>query len=403
MARESHVHPADLYGWSRLAVDGTGALADLVEAMHGNIVRLSSFGVLHNEGSMRGITGFVYRTLRGVTDLVGTGLDVALAPLAGMFDAPPSSPQREAALAVLNGVLGDHLAATGNPLAITMRVRSNAQPVELDRAGLAAAFPQAGAKVLLMVHGSCRNDLQWTRKGHEHGAALARDLGYTPLYLHYNSGLHVSANGRSFAALLESLVDNWPAELGELSILAHSMGGLVSRSACHYGSIAGHRWPSLLRSMVFLGTPHHGSPLERGGHMFHSLIGAIPHTAPLGALGRIRSAGVTDLRHGNVLDEDWQDHDRFERAHDCRRSVPLPQGVACCAIAATLDGSEDGIQAKFLGDGLVPVPSALGRHRDAARTLQFEPSRQWIACGMGHFDLLSRAEVYDKIRDWLAA
>ena len=36
--------------------------------------------------------------------------------------------------------------------------------------------------------------------------ALARDLGFTPIHLHYNSGLHISTNGRRFAAMLERLL-----------------------------------------------------------------------------------------------------------------------------------------------------------------------------------------------------
>jgi len=109
------------------------------------------------------------------------------------------------------------------------------------------------------------NDRHWHRDGHDHGAALARDLGYTPLYLHYNTGLHISTNGRAFADLLQMLVAEWPAPLEELVIIGHSMGGLVSRSACYYGAFNGHDWLRHLRKLIFLGTPHHGTPMERTG------------------------------------------------------------------------------------------------------------------------------------------
>ena len=117
------------------------------------------------------------------------------------------------------------------------------------------------------------NDLQWKRKGHDHGAALARDLAYTPVYLHYNSGLHISTNGRAFAELLEALVRLWPVPLTELVLIGHSMGGLVARSACHYGALARHEWLRRLDKLVFLGTPHHGAPLERGGNWVDMLLG----------------------------------------------------------------------------------------------------------------------------------
>ena len=208
-----------------------------------------------------------------------------------------------------------------------MRLRRDGVPLELRRDRLAAAIPGAGRKVLLLVHGSCMNDLLWNRRGHDHGAALARDLGYTAVYLHYDSGLHVSTNGRELASLLERLVAAWPVRVAELSIVAHSMGGLVSRSACHQAGEAGLRWPRRLRKMVFLGTPHHGAPAERLGNWVNVVLGAAPFTGPLARLPRIRSAGVTDLRHGNLLDEDWQGRDRFGRGPDRRRPVPLPTGV----------------------------------------------------------------------------
>ncbi len=248
----------------------------------------------------------------------------------------------------------------------------------------------------MLAHGLCLNDLQWNRNGHDHGAVLARDLGFTPVYLHYNSGLHVSTNGRAFAGLIEDLVKRWPVPVEEIAILGHSMGGLVARSACHYGSAAGHDWPRHLKKIVFLGTPHHGSALERGGNRVDSILGYSRYTAPLGRLGKIRSAGITDLRHGNLLDEDWEGSDRFESPDDPRRPVPLPDGVQCYTMAAAA-------KSRLLGDGLVPVNSALGRHEEARRTLSFPESRQWIAQGMRHFDLLSRPEAYEKIREWLAA
>ena len=130
---------------------------------------------------------------------MGHGLDTLLAQLEPLLGERSTWPGREALLAALNGVLGDYLAAPSNPLAITMHLRRGGVALPLEREPLAAAIPDAGGKLLVLVHGLCMNDLQWRRKGHDHGAALARDLGYTPVYLHYNSGLHVSTNGRAFA------------------------------------------------------------------------------------------------------------------------------------------------------------------------------------------------------------
>lgn len=391
---------SDLLGATRLAADATAGLADAVEAMHVAVQRIPFIvGRAPAKGSTRGVAGLVYRSIRGVTRLLDGAARslVAFAPDAGA--GAGSSARREAALAALNGVVGDHLAATGNPLAIPMSLRRNGRPLDVSARGLAASLRAPRRRVLVLVHGACRNDLQWRRQGHDHGAALARALGYTHVYLRYNTGLHVSTNGRAFAAQLEALVEHWPVEVNELAIVAHSMGGLVARSACHYGEAAGHRWVHRLRHLVFLGTPHHGAPLERGGNGLATLLQLSRYVAPIARLGRLRSAGVTDLRFGNVLDEDWSGRDRFAHAPDERRPVPLPAGVACYAVAASRGR---GALGALVGDGLVPVDSALGRHPDPARSLQFPASRRWVAHGMGHLDLLCRPEVYARIRTWLA-
>ena len=141
-----------------------------------------------------------------MTRLVGVSLDALLAQLDAALDPAASSAEREAVQAAANGVLGDHLAASANPLAIPMRLRRDGQPLDLTTPALAAAIPQPTGKILVLAHGLCMNDRQWRRKGHDHGAALAADAGFTPVYLHYNSGLHVSTNGRAFAGQLEALL-----------------------------------------------------------------------------------------------------------------------------------------------------------------------------------------------------
>jgi len=403
MAGQSHLRPSDLHGLSRLGIDAVTGLTDLVEAMHHNIA--SKPGLLGKPpaGRTRGITGFVYRSIHGVTRLVGGSLDAVLGRLVPLFVERPSSPEREAILSALNGVLGDHLEAKGNPLAIRMRLRRAGQALRMEKAALAAAFPNAGGRLLVLAHGLCMNDLQWQRQGHDHGVALESELGYSAVYLHYNSGRHISSNGREFAGLLEALLENWPVPVHELSILGHSMGGLLARSAWHYGTAAGHAWPRRLKKLVFLGTPHHGAPLERGGNWIDLLLGASPYSAPLSRLGKIRSAGITDLRHAYLLDEDWQGRDRFERASGHQAALPLPQGVQCFAIAATTGGRIGDLKDRLVGDGLVPLASALGCHAQDDRNLMFPESRQWIARKTGHLGLLRSRAVQARIRRWLGA
>jgi len=188
----------------------------------------------------------------------------------------------------------------------------------------------------------------------------------------------------------------------ELVLIGHSMGGLLARSACHYGAQAKHQWLRRLDKLMFLGTPHHGAPLERGGNWVDILLSSTAYSAPLARLGKIRSAGITDLRYGNLVDEDWHKRDRFARSGDRRVPVPLPEGVACYAIAASTGKSAGALPELLIGDGIVPLESALGHHDNPKLAIDFEPSRQWVAYGTHHLDLLNRPEVYAHVKRWLA-
>jgi pimeloyl-ACP methyl ester carboxylesterase len=281
----------------------------------------------------------------------------------------------------------------------------------------------------VLVHGLCMNDLQWQRNGHDHGTALAQALGCTPLYLHYNSGRHISSNGRDFAELLGSTLASWPVPVQDLTIVGHSMGGLVARSACHHAQQQGRAWLEHLKSLVFLGSPHHGAPLERGGHLVDTMFGLSPYLAPFTRLTGSRSAGITDLRHGNLQDADWQGHAKGSqggtngpqsdtgappgrmnsaqtgasprRRRDDRRPTPLPPGVHVGVVAATLARDPGSRRGRMLGDGLVPLASALGEHADPALALALPAARQLVVPEASHWDLLDHAEVATQLVRWL--
>ncbi len=373
-----------------MAADATDVIAETVEKMHGTIqLRPAPLG-LAAPGRPKGIAGLVYRGVRGVARFIGKAVDIGLAPLAEFLPEGESSPALDAYRSVANGVYGDYLLRTGNPLAIEMSLRYRGQPV--DPQDPISVFGQdrdatSANKFLVLVHGLCMNDRQWSRDGHDHGAALADELGYLPLYLRYNSGLPIASNGLALADMLETLVGNGASPIEELAIVGHSMGGLVARSACHHARAVGHSWPGYLRKLVFLGTPHHGAPLERGGHGLDQVMELSPYLAPFANLSRARSAGITDLRHGAVSADG--------------KFVPLPSGVQSYAAAAVRAANRSMLSDRLIGDGLVPLDSALGRHRDSTRTLAIPAHRQWIGYRMGHRELLSRPEVYRQISTWL--
>ena len=388
----------DLRGVSKLAINATTGITDLVEAMHRNIARIPGITPSLEDGKTSGITGFVYRTVRGVTHVVGGGIDAALALAAPMFGNFTDVPARDALQAALNGVLGDHLVATNNPLAITLQFRQNGQALTLSTDALASAIPHATGKVLVLIHGLCMNDRQWTMARpdgtlHDHGAALQNDLGYTAVYLRYNTGLHVADNGKAFAAALEALMAAWPVKVKELSIVAHSMGGLVTRSACHYADESAQAWRKQLKKIVFLGTPHQGAPLERGGHWIDIILGATPYASPFAKLGKVRSTGITDLRHGSVVEGDGKIGNVV---------LPLPTTVKCFAIAATMGQQNGDLHDRLLGDGLVPLASALGEHADPALSLNFSADHKVTLYANNHIQLLSAARAYEAVKTFLA-
>jgi PGAP1-like protein len=405
-----HLRATDLRAVALLATQATQGVTRMAEGVHQSVWGTLGAGK-PDSGKTGGLTRLVYQSLRGVTQLVAKGLDRALAKLEPFLEPltdSNSTPEREAVLAALNGVLGDHLAATGNPLATQMTLRLAGQVLDWQAM---PAKAQVTGKVLLVVHGLCMNDLQWaarhrTRKsGHtivvDHGQALATTLGYTPVYVRYNTGLHTSDNGRNLSEQLSLLAAHWPVAITEISLLVHSMGGLVARSAVHIAQRHHAPWLRHLKNIVFLGTPHHGAPLEKAGNWVDIILGSTPYSKPFAKLGQIRSSGITDLRYGHVVEADWQGQDRFRRKPDSRTPVPLPEGVACYAIAATIAAQRSPLAERIVGDGLVPLSSALGQHTDTMRSLQFAKASQRIVYRTNHMQLLSSPEVTQQVVKWL--
>ena len=403
-----HLRASDLAAVARLATQATLGVARMAEGVHQAVWSTLGASGKKLPEQTGGLTGFIYKTVRGMTQVVGTGVDVTLSKLQPLFDAAdraaPETREREAVLAALNGVLGDHLAAGQSPLATPMTLRYQGRA--LDTQGMPAASEVTG-KVLLLIHGLCMNDLQWSMaagKGQQrfdHGQLLADALGYTPVYLRYNTGLHTSQNGRELSRQLERLVKQWPRAITNLSVLVHSMGGLVIRSALVAAQEESLKWPTLLKSLIFLGTPHHGAPLERAGNWVDVILGSTPYSRPFAKLGQLRSAGITDLRYGHVVDADWQGHNRFRKKPDSRTPVPLPRHIACFTVAATLAGQRSPVEQRLIGDGLVPLASALGQHAQAHRSLEFDKASQRIVYRTGHMALLNSPQVAQQLLTWL--
>lgn len=384
----------------KLAVEGIDAITTLVEEMHTTIGGGPAVLGTPLRRPTRRMAGPIYNTIRGLNRASGIGIDATLERFEAALGDWPLSQERDAVISALNGVLGDHLETSANPLALELCFRKHGLTLNVKSTdALQEAFPSLTNRLLVMIHGSSMNDIQWLRKEHDHGAALQRDLGFSTVYLRYNSGRHISINGEELATQLQVLTSNWPTPIEQIVIIGHSMGGLVARSACWYAEQVDLQWRQALSSLVFLGTPHHGARLEQAGNWVDLLLGISRYSTPFKRLSRVRSAGVTDLRFGNIIEDHWRGRDRFDLEFDHRTPIPLPQGVQSFAVAGVVSrGPGQGLG----GDGLVSVASAHGRHRRAELCLNFPERRTLTVFGVEHLDLLSDARVYDAVHNWLS-
>jgi pimeloyl-ACP methyl ester carboxylesterase len=399
----------ELRALSRLAFDELGGGPAAIGDVHRAIARRAFSGVRRGVGPAvwpaqvihDAVARRVYGGLRGATGLAGRGVDAALRQ-ADVGPPLSTTPPGSLVLGALQGLRGDALEKEGSPLAQPMAVRAGGRPVPPDPAALAAAFPRATPRIVVFLHGLMETEGSWRFGGRAtYGARLAEDLGCTPLYVRYNSGRHVSENGRSLAELVRAVVAAWPVAVDEIALVGHSMGGLVARSACFHAAEDGSPWVRRVRHVVSLGTPHMGAPLEQAVHYASAALHAVPETRPLGRYLRRRSAGIRDLRQGSLVDEDWRDRDPDAlRAAACRE-VPLLDGATHCFVTATVTRSPRHPVGRLVGDCLVLVPSASGRSR--TRRIPFRDEDGLHVAPTHHFALLNHPAVYAQLRDWLAA
>lgn len=394
-----------LQGSVRLAFDAAEGITTIVERMHETIARrpLPLARQPAEPGKAHGlIASSVYSMIRGINNAIREGVDWSFAAVPGSSSTHPVSDAEIRMVAALNGAFGDHLEATGNALATPMRIITSDGALDLDPAALRASLPDATPHVVVLIHGLSLSERSWNRRDADSmGERLQRELGFTPLYLRYNSGRHISTNGQELSELLDQLSAAWPVPIESLSLIGHSMGGLISRSAGWYAAQTQSPWLDHLQRVVCLGTPHHGSPLEKAGHAFDLAMQRLPYTAPL-AVGKGRSAGIKDLHHGDLLDEDWQGQHPDRPRRDNRRPVPLLPDVDYYFAAATLGRDRQDPLGHLLGDLLVRLDSAVGSHRDDLRQLDIPPDHCRVFHEKNHFDLLDDAQVHQQVVDWFS-
>jgi len=328
----------------------------------------------------------------------------AAASLARPDDAPSlrDVPRGRLAVGAINGMWGDRLHAEHSALETPMAVRVGGRDVALDPDSLHRAFPQATSRLAVFIHGLCETDDAWRLRADRHmpyPERLRAELGYTPIVLRYNSGRHISHNGRALAGLLDALTAGWPVEVAEVALIGHSMGGLVARGACHYAQDG--CWRDRVRHVFALGSPHKGAPLELGANAVCHAAGRVPELTPFAAPIRMRSVGVKDLAYGYVVDADWEGHDADAFWTNTGTEVPFLTTATHYFVSASLSREPDAPAGRLLGDLLVLRPSAWSQGR--GERLQFPVNQYAHVGGASHFDLLNHPAVYAQIHRWLSA
>lgn len=360
---------------------------------------------------------------------------------------------------VLNGALGDQLAARHDPRAIRLSFRRGGRDVPVAELGLSTPHQ----KTVVFVHGLMGDELIWQTGFQDepggplrYGPRLAAELGCRPLYVRYNSGLHISENGRALSQLLAELVAAYPLAVGELVLVGHSMGGLIIRSAGYYAvlkeelrigneevrisdknfktpqaekgkklkpkkpvgtpksnssfqlpaftSTGAAAWLAHLRTVFLLGVPLEGSYLEQNGRLVERLlqrINLMPTRFVSQAIAR-RSNGIKDLGAALLVDEDWQQPDDPALPHP-RTPVPLLPGVGYhLLVGEWLRASLPQAVRDYFGDGLVGAASSRGAELvdetalppgTAVRTARFAAQH--------HGGLLHHPAVYQYLRQWV--
>jgi pimeloyl-ACP methyl ester carboxylesterase len=355
------------------------------------------------------ITGGVYASVRGIGGGVARAGGIALSVTHGP-GAPALSDTRagSAALGALSGAFGDALERDGSTLAVRESVRRRGRAVPPASTEMAEAFPDAGPRVAIFTHGLCGTEATWWLGAQRHygdprvwhGSRLQRDLGYTPVTLRLNTGLHISENGRRVAVLIQQVVDSWPVPVEDVLLVGHSMGGLINRSACHYAGDEDLGWVKLVRNVVTLGTPHLGAPLEQAAARLGVALNWTPESRPLAEALAQRSVGIKDLRFGAIVDEDWIGRDLDAWGPDPCGDIPLLDTASHYVIGATLTRDPQHPLGRVIGDLLVLYPSSAGQSR-SGRKVAFEVDNSRHLGGLNHMQLLNHPRVYEQMLEWL--
>lgn len=344
----------------------------------------------------------IYGAVSGVLRLASGGVRAA----AGRGVGAPIESTRvgRGLVAAVNGLVGDELRLLDDPQTIRMAVRVGGVDVPATAWPIGEAFRGASSHVVVFLHGLCEDEESWStnraKVATTYAERISAETDGTPLMIRYNTGLHVSENGKHLDALITQVMEAWPVPITQLTLVGHSMGGLVVRAATNHATAAGRVWPQLVRDVICLGTPHTGAALEKVAHVGSRVLTFLPETRPFGAILHARSAGIVDLRHGYISADEWRGQD-LTRHWGLDRIAAAPLAHAeYHFVAATLGATRRHFLSAVVGDLLVHFSSASGMGRTgpvvAGARLEYLPSTH-------HFALLNHPRIGDWLVKWLTS
>ncbi len=266
--------------------------------------------------------------------------------------------------AILNGLNGDILEENNDPLAIKMHFRYRNKDISVDKLVDYYDFNQFDGRVCILIHGLMGDEYMWKKiKANDEnkiGDWLEKNENQHVLYLRYNTGLHISENGRALSNLFEEFMNQYGNKIKQLVLIGHSMGGLLIRSAGYYADIQRQNWLERLKTIFLIGVPNKGSYLAQigffVGHIFRKID--ISHDDYIAKFMDVRSNGIKDLSFAYLTDDDWLNKNSGDLENYTVSKVRPISGVKYYLIGGIL-GKKNNILSSYFGDGLVGSTSAL--------------------------------------------
>ncbi|MGA8038513.1 MAG: alpha/beta fold hydrolase [Acidimicrobiia bacterium] len=379
--------PANLADWRALGYlvrVTTERLTYPVEGMHRAILQrwLGMAGTRANTGRRLadGMTASVYQAIRLGGRAVGTAISIGARLVSERATVRPlwETTRGRYVQSIFNGVWGDRFEEDGSQFRIELGLRDrDGALLPTSPASLSRAFPRPTGRLVILLHGLGETERCWQSDDSPDLSEGLEADGFSVLRVRYNTGLAVSETGSDLARVVEEIRLSWPVPVDEVALIGHSMGGLVIRSSVDAARAMGLPWVELVRHLVAIGTPHLGSPIEKGVKIVGDGLGLFNETRPLRTFLEQRSAGIKDMGGINPQFGHLDAIDDHIVAGVVTRRPSHPLGL-------------------LLGDLVVRVGSATGGGRVGA-------SDVLIAGGRKHADLINDQEVISRIRAWLTA